>query len=218
AQAGRFQFTVREQVGDLATFSSAGPTRPVRDSLASRQKPELSAPGKGVFSVYSSTSTPPAPSALVATDGVHVLISGTSMSTPMVTGSIALLLERRSDLTPEQVRAVLTGTARPDAFTATSYGTGSAVTSGSPNESWGAGKLDVQAALAQVPAALTVMPATTSPTGQRLRIGANAALQFVVTAGPDEGVQLDTIKVAGVSNHALSDFVTELDLYRDSTG
>src|SRR2546429_234405 len=218
AQGGRFQFVVREQVGDLATFSSSGPTRPVRDSLPSRQKPELSAPGKGVFSVYSSTSTPPAPSAFIATDGVHVLFSGTSMATPMVTGSIALLLERRSDLTPEQVRAVLTGTARPDGFTATSYETGSSVPSGSPNASWGAGKLDVQAALAQVPAALTVVPGTTSPTGQRVRIGANAALQFVVTAGPDEGVQLDTIKVAGVSNHALSDFVTELDLYRDSTG
>ena len=218
AQGGRFQFVVREQVGDLATFSSSGPTRPVRDSLPSRQKPELSAPGKGVFSVYSSTSTPPAPSAFIATDGVHVLFSGTSMATPMVTGSIALLLERRSDLTPEQVRAVLTGTARPDGFTATSYETGSGVPSGSPNASWGAGKLDVQAALAQVPAALTVVPGTTSPTGQRVRIGANAALQFVVTAGPDEGVQLDTIKVAGVSNHALSDFVTELDLYRDSTG
>ena len=218
AQAGRFQFLVREQVGDLATFSSSGPTRPVRDSLPSRQKPELSAPGKGVFSVYSSTSTPPAPGALLATDGTHVLFSGTSMSTPMVTGSIALLLERRSDLTPEQVRTVLTGTARQDGFTATSYETGSGVSSGSPNASWGAGKLDVQAALAQVPAALTVMPGTTSPTGQRLRIGANPALQFVVTAWPVEGVQLDTIRVTGVSNHALSDFVTELDLYRDSTG
>lgn len=218
AQAGRFQFLVREQVGDLATFSSSGPTRPVRDSLPSRPKPELSAPGKGVFSVYSSTSTPPAPGALLATDGTHVLFSGTSMSTPMVTGSIALLLERRSDLTPEQVRTVLTGTARQDGFTATSYETGSGVSSGSPNASWGAGKLDVQAALAQVPAALTVMPGTTSPPGQRLRIGANPALQFVVTAWPVEGVQLDTIRVTGVSNHALSDFVTELDLYRDSTG
>ena len=217
AKAGNFRFAVREQVGDLATFSSSGPTRPVRDSLPSRQKPELSAPGKGVFSVYSSTSTPPVPDFFLATDGVHVLFSGTSMSTPMVTGSIALLLERRFDLTPEQVRAVLTGTARQDGFTATAYGTGSAVPSGSPNESWGAGKLDVQAALNQLPAALTAMPGTTSPAGQRLRIGANAALQLVVTAGPDEGVQLDTIRVAGVSNHALSDFVTELDLYRDST-
>src|SRR5881396_3386366 len=91
AQAGNFQYIVREQVGALATFSSSGPTRPVRDSLPSRQKPDLSAPGKGVFSVYSSTTSPPAPGALIAPDGVHVLFSGTSMSTPMVTGSVALL-------------------------------------------------------------------------------------------------------------------------------
>ncbi|PYP68194.1 MAG: hypothetical protein DMD36_13390 [Gemmatimonadetes bacterium] len=152
AQAGNFQYIVREQVGDLATFSSSGPTRPVRDSLPSRQKPDLSAPGKGVFSVYSSTTSPPAPGALIAPDGVHVLFSGTSMSTPMVTGSVALLLERKPDLTPEQVRTILTGSARQDGFSGVSYaGFGGGV----PNPSWGYGKLDVQAALALVPLNLT---------------------------------------------------------------
>src|SRR6184192_2432512 len=152
AQGGTFQFTVREQVGDLATFSSPGPTRSVRDSLPSRQKPELSAPGKGVFSVYSSASNPAAPAALIATDGRHVLFSGTSMSTPMVTGSVALLLERKPDLTPEQVRTILTGSARQDGFSGVSYaGFGGGV----PNPSWGYGKLDVQAALALVPLNLT---------------------------------------------------------------
>src|SRR2546427_6067066 len=141
----------------------------------------------------------------ISTDGVHVLFSGTSMATPMVTGSIALLLERRSDLTPEQVRAVLTGTARPDGFTATSYETGSGVPSGSPNASWGAGKLDVQAALAQVTAALTVVPGTTSPTGQRVRIGANAALQFVVTAGAGGGGRVATNKGDRGQKHCAGD-------------
>jgi len=215
AQGGSFQFTVREQVGDLATFSSPGPTRPVRDSLPSRLKPELSAPGKGVFSVYSSTSNPAAPAALIATDGRHVLLSGSSMSTPMVTGSVALLLERRPDLTPEQARAILTSTARSDAFTGRSYATG--FSGGSPNPSWGYGKLDVQAALAQAPPALTAAGGANSPSG-RVRIGANAALQFVVTASTVEGDRLDTVTVAGVSNHALADIVTELDLYRDSAG
>jgi len=162
SQSGGFQFSVREQVGDLATFSSPGPTRPVRDSLPSRQKPDLSAPGKGVFSVYSSMSSPPAPGALIAPDGAHVLISGTSMSTPMVTGSVALLLERKPDLTPEQVRTILTGSARQDGFTGVSYaGFGGGV----PNPSWGYGKLDVQAALAQVPLNLT---ATKGPRGDSL--------------------------------------------------
>ncbi|HEY6209926.1 MAG TPA: S8 family serine peptidase, partial [Gemmatimonadales bacterium] len=162
AQAGNYQYVVREQVGDLATFSSSGPTRPVRDSLPSRQKPDLSAPGKGVFSVYSSASSPSAPGALLATDGVHVLFSGTSMSSPMVTGSVALLLERKPDLTPEQVRAILNGSARQDGFTGVSYaGFGGGV----PNPSWGFGKLDVQAALALVPLNLT---ATKGPRGDSL--------------------------------------------------
>ena len=215
AQGGTFQFTVREQVGDLATFSSPGPTRSVRDSLPSRQKPELSAPGKGVFSVYSSASNPAAPAALIATDGRHVLFSGTSMATPMVTGSVALLFERRPDLTPEQVRTILTSTARSDGFTGRSYATGFA--GGSPNPSWGYGKLDVQAALAQAPPALTAAAGLNSPSS-RVRIGANAALQFVVTASTAEGDRLDTVTVAGASNHTLADFVTALDLYRDSAG
>ncbi|OLB16067.1 MAG: hypothetical protein AUH12_07510 [Gemmatimonadetes bacterium 13_2_20CM_69_8] len=216
SQAGNFQFTVREQVGDLATFSSSGPTRPVRNVLPSRQKPELSAPGKGVFSVYSSASSPAAPSALIATDGVHVLFSGTSMSTPMVTGAVALLLERRPDLTPEQARTILTTTARQDPFTGTSYATG--FPGGRPNPSWGYGKLDVQAALAQAPPALTAAPGANSPTGPPLRIGANAALQFAVAASTAEGDRLDSITVAGTSNHALGDIVTQLDLYADPTG
>jgi subtilisin family serine protease len=214
SQAGDFEFAVREQVGDLSTFSSSGPTRPVRGT-PSVQKPDLSAPGKGVFSVYSRASNPPAPSALIATDGVHVLLSGTSMATPMVTGSVALLLERRPDLTPANVRTILTTSARQDGFTPLSYaGFGAGV----PNPSWGYGKLDAQAALAQTPPALTVVLGTNSPNGTRLMIGTNAAIQFVLTASAAEGERLDTITVAGTSNHALSDFITELDLYRDSAG
>ena len=214
SQAGSFQYLVREQIGDLATFSSSGPTRPVRDSLPSRQKPDVSAPGKGIFSVYSSASNPPAPTALIATDHVHVLFSGTSMATPMVTGSVALLLERSADLTPEQVRTILTGSARHDGFTGASY---TGFGAGTPNPSWGYGKLDVNAALALVPPDLTLMPGTKSPT-QRPRIGANPALQFVVSASASQAEQLDTIVVSGTSNRALNDVVTELDLYRDSTG
>src|SRR5207244_3682284 len=117
SQAGNFQFTVREQVGDLATFSSSGPTRPVRNVLPARQDP----------------------------------------------------------------------------FTGTSYATG--FPGGRPNPSWGYGKLDVQAALAQAPPALTAAPGANSPTGLRLRIGANAALQFAVAASTAEGDRLDSITV-----------------------
>ena len=215
AQAGNFQYIVREQVGDLATFSSSGPTRPVRDSLPSRQKPDLSAPGKGVFSVYSSTTSPPAPGALIAPDGVHVLFSGTSMSTPMVTGSVALLLERKPDLTPEQVRTILTGSARQDGFSGVSYaGFGGGV----PNPSWGYGKLDVQAALALVPLNLT---ATKGPRDDSL------GGRFVVPRANIPSIQLrivgdsvNDIRVTGITLQSTGSgnepaAVTAVHLYAD---
>src|SRR5207244_2420635 len=60
AQAGRFQFLVREQVGDLATFSSSGPTPPVRARLPARPRPAPSARARGWLSASASTGPPPA--------------------------------------------------------------------------------------------------------------------------------------------------------------
>ena len=214
AQAGNYQYVVREQVGDLATFSSSGPTRPVRDG-PSRQKPDLSAPGKGVFSVYSSAASPPAPGALIAPDGMHWLLSGTSMSTPMVTGSVALLLERKPDLTPEQVRAILTGSARQDGFTGVSYaGFGGGV----PNPSWGFGKLDVQAALALVPLNLTATkgPRDDSLGGRFVLPRANIpSIQLRIVGDSVSDIRLTgiTLQSTGSGNEPAA--VTAVHLYAD---
>jgi len=82
----------------LSWFSSAGPTRD------GRQKPEISAPGHNVLAANSLTRI-----------GV-TRKSGTSMAAPAVTGVVALILaEARSlnkDLTVEQIRDILTKTAR----------------------------------------------------------------------------------------------------------
>ncbi|MDP3775913.1 MAG: S8 family peptidase [Gemmatimonadales bacterium] len=159
-------FTVRSTLGDLATFSSSGPSRPVRDAVA-RQKPDISAPGTAIFSSLSINTTPAPNPLLVGTDGVHTIAGGTSMSAPMVTGSTALLLERNPGLTPELVRAILAGSARSDGFTAVAYNTasGSPVGAPLPNASWGYGKLDVQMALGATPANLT---ATAGPSNGSL--------------------------------------------------
>ncbi|HEY7726892.1 MAG TPA: S8 family serine peptidase [Candidatus Eisenbacteria bacterium] len=115
----------------IADFSSHGPRR---DGAL---KPDISAPGFGVTSTKSASYA--ADPALVATDGVHVNLPGTSMSSPHVAGTAALLLAQPawSGSTPSQVKMRLQSTARSDAFTGTV-----------PNMTWGFGKLDVALALA----------------------------------------------------------------------
>ena len=106
-------------VGSRSSFSSLGPTRD------GRQAPTLAAPGEWI------TSAQPGDS--------YDQKRGTSMAAPMISGTIALMLERNSDLTQQQIKDCLTGTARADGFTGTT-----------PNNAWGAGKLDALAAFRSV--------------------------------------------------------------------
>lgn len=81
----------------LSYFSSAGPTRD------GREKPEVSAPGHGVFAAHSRTLT-------------HTIRkSGTSMAAPAVCGIVALMMAQASaqgiSLTIQQIRNILTTTA-----------------------------------------------------------------------------------------------------------
>jgi len=139
-------------VGGLAPFSSAGPT------ADGRLKPDLVTGGQVVVGAWASgdgsgsaiAGSPPS-ATRVAADGAHVAASGTSFSAPQVAGAVALLMERDPRLNGPSARAILTGTARADAFTGTV-----------PNERWGYGKLDVAAALAAV-AALATPTATAFP-------------------------------------------------------
>lgn len=129
-----FGFT--QPIGDIAFFSSAGPTRD------GRIKPEITAPGMMIMSSRARGIFTPGP--LVAPSGQHRVELGTSMSSPHVAGAVALLLQRDPAMTPDQVIATLTGTAAADAFTAYDWSDGS---TGLPNEQWGWGKLDARAAL-----------------------------------------------------------------------
>ncbi|WP_158056052.1 S8 family serine peptidase [Halorussus halophilus] len=85
--------------GDVAWFSSRGPT-PYGHYL----KPNVLAPGVGVMSTASSDA---------GYDRSFVGYSGTSMSTPAVSGVAALLLEKHPNWSPERVKSVLTTTADP---------------------------------------------------------------------------------------------------------
>ncbi|MCS6905352.1 MAG: S8 family serine peptidase [Bacteroidia bacterium] len=129
------------QIGELAPFSSRGPT------LDGRIKPDLTAPGNVVASALASRRTQANPIRWVerfVVEGDTALFGiddGTSMSTPAVAGVAALLLQNawQNDSYKERWNTVLTGkilkaSAVKDAFT------GMIPQEGSPL--WGAGKLN----------------------------------------------------------------------------
>src|SRR5688572_8762761 len=119
----------------LAFFSAWG-------TAESNAKPDLVAPGRRIVSlraVGSMLDTLFSDRVVTAANGAtYIRMTGTSMSTPIVSGAVALLLEERPDLTPDQVKALLTSTAQP-------YGG----ESGSTNDpaADGRGLLDIAAAM-----------------------------------------------------------------------
>lgn len=120
--------------GDLTTFSSLGPT------LDGRHKPEISAPGSGVVSSISSFTSGNYTAVYdVITSGRHYIwgsMSGTSMSSPAVTGIVALMLQANPNLSVDDIREILFSTARNDDKT------GPILASDSISNSWGYGKAD----------------------------------------------------------------------------
>jgi serine protease AprX len=94
----------------LCTISSRGVTE---DGFA---KPDLVAPGRKIVSALAAgpngqgvTLATEFPGRITA-DGRHIRLSGTSMAAPVVTGGIALLLERQPGMHPDQVKQLLHNT------------------------------------------------------------------------------------------------------------
>jgi subtilisin family serine protease len=109
-------------VGDLSAFSACGPTRD------GRVAPTLTAPGEELVT----------PSLLDDGNGGTTFFAashGTSISAPMVAGAAALMLETKDTLTAAAIRECLKLTARKDGQTGDT-----------PNDQWGAGKLDAKKA------------------------------------------------------------------------
>src|SRR5207249_9314783 len=110
----------------IASFSSRGP---VTVDGSNRLKPDITAPGTNNRSSYNTSDT------------AYVLLSGTSMATPHIAGSVALLWSARPEFRPDldTTEAVLNNAAVH--INSTECGTGI------PNNVYGWGRVDVFAAV-----------------------------------------------------------------------
>lgn len=111
--------------GDVESYSSRGPINDEDGQPASWTKPDLVAPGTRVVSTRDGGGT----------SNAYLMMNGTSMAAPHVAGAAALLLSIQPDLTPAQVKGLLTESARDVAAP------------GVDDES-GSGMLDVRGAIA----------------------------------------------------------------------
>jgi hypothetical protein len=113
------------------------------------------------------------------TDGVHFIQAGTSMASPHVAGTVALLLAQPtwSNAGPRAIKARLIQTARTDGFTGAT-----------PNAAWGYGKLNAAAALAPLNSLSLLHPTKGSyvppgkPDSVQVLIGGGTAADSVVFA------------------------------------
>jgi serine protease AprX len=111
----------------VAAFSSRGPS-----AIDFQAKPDLVAPGVGIESLAEAGSTLYNTKPLMRLWGTvstatepYLSLTGTSMASPVVSGTIALMLQANPALTPNQVKAVLQFTAeRRDGYDALTEGAG----------------------------------------------------------------------------------------------
>ena len=115
----------------VTTFSSRGPiVRYDAAHSAAPSKPDIAGPGERIEAAKSQHKMP-------AVAGSTINLRGTSMAAPHVTGAIALLLQKKNDLTPAEVLAKLR--------------THASTTPAPVAEEVGAGRLAVKAAVDNTP-------------------------------------------------------------------
>jgi subtilisin family serine protease len=132
-------------VGEIADFSSRGPTRD------GRTKPDVSAPGLFIAAARSSD----VPQSKNDPDQYHRVLAGTSMAAPHIAGVAALMLQYRPELTSQEVRSLLVEGANLDDFTGFIDASG-----GSNMWGWGKGDARTATSLFRVSSMLESLPPT----------------------------------------------------------
>ncbi len=127
-EGGVERFTDDNPLGQIAGFSSRGPTRD------GRIKPDLAAPGSMVASSLADGAAELVGLARILSDGFHFVNRGTSFAAPFASGAVALWLQDEPGLTATAALDRLRARAQRDAFTGFVAG-----------NVWGAGKLHLSA-------------------------------------------------------------------------
>lgn len=191
-------YTSYTQRGQRARFSSRGPV-----VNGAYMKPDITGPGLTLASAVSSYDASMQPGgssedALVAhylntvdnRDYYYAQLMGTSMSSPAVSGIIALMLQADPSLTPNGVRSLLRETAIKDNFT-----------SQTPDSNlWGAGKVNAYGAVMRS-AGVSSVAALSTKSSLPFKLYPNPAKQdfkISYSASMGERVQLTIVNTAGI--------------------
>ncbi|GEM_PF-3335635 len=164
-----------DSTNNIASFSSRG--GPVKDH-------GIAAPGVNIFS-----SVPTGSCSLCDPTG-YAILSGTSMATPHVAGTIALLLKANPTLTPATIKSTLFNTA------CTSTTSPSCPTGAVPNTAYGFGRIDALAAYN----AVTPPPTCGLTLGPPLNYGSLAPEAFsalVPLSITNTGASTGTLRISG---------------------
>ncbi|MDR1416230.1 MAG: S8 family peptidase [Prevotellaceae bacterium] len=157
-------------VGAMASFSSKGPT------TDGRVKPDIVAPGSSLISAVNSYDAAYR-SSIYEDKGrrryYYALMRGTSMAAPMVTGAVALLLQKRPTLTPDSIRCMLQQNALVDTYIADLS-----------QNTRGTGKLDILSAAENE---VTTLCKPLSAPRSLFWNSSGQELEFTITPNPNSG-------------------------------
>ena len=181
------------ETGHLSWYSSVGPT------IDGRTKPDVTAPGKNIVSSLSSQyyeKNPDATSNHVKRfdiDGrtyIWGMNTGTSMSAPVVAGTIALWLQAKPTLTPDDIRGILQRTCNHPEEQLT-Y----------PNNLYGYGEIDAYKGLLDI-LGITGIQELSNHQPQGVRIAArNGQLHLLFAKKPSEPILLSIYATSGALLH-----------------